>query len=151
MVSQLNLGWAYASSFADRLIVKDWAKGRLHVQVWIGNELSGGREQSDCERDLAPTHGMAVIRNPGRDYRLDTTPLYSRGATDSCRMDHRYSLLNNDVFCYGRREKTAGRKRKKPTPEKQAVIESPKEEAMERTTELVKAAAAPVRRPAIIL
>lgn len=104
------------------IAVKDWAKGRLHMQIWTGNEVSGGREQSDCERDLAPTHGMAVIRNPGSDYRLDTTPLYSRGAISPCRMDHRYSLLNNDVFCYGRRDKTAGKQRKKLDAPEQKVL-----------------------------
>lgn len=88
---------------AERETVRDYSMGKMHMSVWTGNSMSGGQEQLQCEKDFAPLFGLPMIHTPPRGMIVDTTPLYRWGARDSCALDHRYKVVNENAFCFDTR------------------------------------------------
>ncbi|KAL1965122.1 hypothetical protein VTN77DRAFT_6035 [Rasamsonia byssochlamydoides] len=75
----------------------DWQSGEWHVDTWTGSSTqNGGQKQINCEDDLTPDAGQAIIRNPSKDLPVDTTALFSNG---KCQTSHTYPSYSTSTYC----------------------------------------------------
>ncbi|KAK5996237.1 hypothetical protein PT974_04669 [Cladobotryum mycophilum] len=55
----------------------DWGNGQPHIDIWTGsNSSGGGQSQIDCENNLTSGGRYSIVRDPGKDYEVDSTPLF---------------------------------------------------------------------------
>ncbi|KAE8148612.1 hypothetical protein BDV25DRAFT_157955 [Aspergillus avenaceus] len=65
---------------------REWGNRVWHIDVWTGsNTVNGGNSQVDCEVKLTPTpQDKPIVRRPGANLAVDTTPLYVMLNTPVC-------------------------------------------------------------------
>ncbi|KAL3470893.1 hypothetical protein BJX99DRAFT_238588 [Aspergillus californicus] len=81
----------------------DWLHQQiLHIDVWMGSDSSSGGDEQDCQGRLTPSaRTQSLIKNPGMNLVVDSTPLYvPRGDGPSiCNLGHVYASYDPKSYC----------------------------------------------------
>lgn len=55
----------------------DWKNGQPHIDIWTGsNRVNGGQNQINCENRLTPGGRYSIVRDPPKNYGVNSTCLW---------------------------------------------------------------------------